>query len=99
MAGYTYTIDAPKDPDALLDYPLDWTGWLADAADTIVASTWEVADGTVIIDSGRTSFNSSGTIVWLSGGIAGETVIVTNHIVTAGGRHDDRSLRIKIKDR
>jgi hypothetical protein len=94
----TTNIEPPtfiKDPDATLDYRADWTANLA-AGDTIATSTWIVPDGIT-----KTSDASDATTAtaWLSGGTEGATYEVTNRIVTAQGRTDDRSLRIRIANR
>jgi hypothetical protein len=85
-----------KDPDAVLDYPLDWAPWLTDIADTL-------ANHTVTADAGLTMDSSSivGTkvIAWLSGGTEAETYQVVYHIITTGGREDDRSIFVKIAER
>jgi len=87
-----------KDPQAVADYKLDWSQWLP-TNDTIANSTFTVVDpgaqGVVVDD---TAFTSTTATVWLSGGLAGVRYTVTNHIVTAGGREDDRSLRITVKE-
>lgn len=83
-----------KDPDAVKDYGWDWgTHFLG--ADTIASSTWSVdsADLTIVTDSN----DSTTTTVWLSGGVLNASYTVTNEIVTAGGRTDDRSFLIRIK--
>lgn len=87
-----------KDPDAVLDYTVSWAEWLPDN-DTITASTFTVMsddDDAVTVDD--TSFNATTTTVWLSGGKTGEKYTVTNHITTAAGRQDDRSLTLTIKE-
>lgn len=86
-----------KDPDAIVDYGFNWTPWLK--GDTLTSSTWTVdAASGVVIDSN--SFDAAGeTTVWLSGGTAGQRATVTNHIVTAGERSDDRSLSIQIREK
>lgn len=87
-----------KDPDAVLDYLVDWSAWLP-TGDTITASTFTVNsedDGAIVVDD--TLFDSTTTTVWLSGGVAGEKYTVTNHITTADGREDDRSITISIKE-
>lgn len=87
-----------KDSDAVLDYTLDWSQWLT-TADTITASTYTVTPsetGGVTVDD--QSFTGTKTTVWLSGGVAGQKYFVTNHITTSGGRQDDRSLRITVKE-
>lgn len=87
-----------KDPDAVLDYSIDWSDWLPDT-DTITASTYTVvsdaADAVVVDDS---SFTTTTTTVWLTGGVVGTKYTVTNHITTSAGRQDDRSLTISIKE-
>lgn len=83
-----------KDPDAVLDYSIDWSDWLDD--DTIATSTWEAEDD-ITVDSD--SSTSTTTTIWLSGGTVGAKYRVTNHIVTAAGREDDRRITIRIRDR
>lgn len=83
-----------KDPDAVLDYTGDWAKWLG--SDTIATSTWDVPDG---ITKDSESHTSKQTLIWLSGGTAGESYQLRNHITTAAGRADDRTITIKIKER
>jgi len=80
---------AEKDPAAVLDYQFNWAEWLA--GDTISASTWTAEEGLTVEDD---DFTSVLTTVWLSGGAVGITYAVTNRIVTAGGRTDERTLRL-----
>ncbi len=82
-----------KDPDAVLDYTLDWTPFLS--GDTILTSTWLVPTGITKDSDSKTS--STATVI-LSGGTARNTYIVTNRIVTVGGIKDDRSLRIFVEE-
>lgn len=90
-----------KDPDATLDYEFDWAAppplgpWLPDG-DTITASTWAVPEG---ITKASDSHTDTTTTIWLSGGTAGASYKLTNHITTAAGRIDDRSRYITVKDR
>lgn len=97
MAKVTYqghpTRVATKDPDAVLDYQIDWSSWLD--GDTIATSTWKVPSG--IIKDSDTNDDTTATI-WLSGGTAGESYEVTNSIVTAGGRENDRTMIIPIRE-
>lgn len=82
-----------KDPDATLDYKIDWTAWLG--ADLIVTSTWSAPEG-ITIESHEN--DDKQTVVWLSGGEIG-AYSVTNRITTLGGRTDDRTIKIKIKEK
>lgn len=83
-----------KDPDGVLDYHNDWSTWLG--SDTIISSIWFSDEG-ITIDS--STFTSTGSTVWLSGGDVARLYIVTNRVVTAGGRHDDRSINITVKEK
>lgn len=83
-----------KDPDAVLDYTGSWAAWLK--GDTILTSTWEVPTG---ITKDSDSHTSTETLIWLSGGTAGESYQLRNHITTAAGRADDRTITIKVKER
>ena len=82
-----------KDPEAVLDYYLDWTPFLA--GDTIVTSVW-VATATVTIRD--PAVVGSFTQIWVEGGTAGELVDLTNHIVTTEGREEDGTLRLKVRN-
>lgn len=90
-----------KDPQAKLDYTADWSAWLAMVNDTITASTWSVPPGLTMESSPAPSISTDGkkTTVWLSGGTPGEDYPVVNHITTAAGRADDRTLNISVRQR
>lgn len=91
MAELTYFT---KDPDAVLDYVWDWAAWLD--GDTITSHD-------VTADTGLTVETSSATTtavtVWLSGGTAGETYSVACTIDTAAGRTDERTSRLRVRER
>lgn len=81
-----------KDPDAVLDYQVDWSAWLG--TDTITASTWTLDTGiTKTLDTHTTT----AATIWLSGGTDGTNYSVSNRIVTAGGRTNDRTLTILVR--
>ena len=84
-----------KDPDAVLDYSIDWSKWLA--GDQIQTSEWTVSDPAIL--GANDSNTATRTTVWLSGGMAGQSYTITNRITTSGGRTDDRSFTVKIADR
>lgn len=98
------------DPNAVLDYSVDWKhktagsrtsgnadGWLG-SGETITTSTWTVAAG--LTQTTPTPSNVDGkTTVWLTGGTAGTSYRVTNHITTSTGRQDERSLQINVTER
>lgn len=81
-----------KDPNEVLDYQLDWTARLS--GDTITTSTWVVpADITKDSDSTTTTV----TTIWLSGGDASNANghLLTNRVVTAGGRTMEQSVVVR----
>lgn len=82
-----------KRADAVLDYMVNWTTWLA--SDTIDTSTWTVPDGLTLDSSTETT---TAATAWLSGGTVGTTYEVVNTIVTAGGRTDYRTVTIEVID-
>lgn len=85
-----------KDPASTLDYTVDWDGddWLG--TDTIATSTWTVPSGLTQASSSNTTTTAT---VWLSGGVADQDYDVTNKIVTAGGRTDERTIRVQVRQR
>lgn len=88
------TID--KKPAAILDYSFDWTDWLI-GSDTISSHTVTVdASSGVTLQATNVT---SGKIVtaWLAGGTVGKKARVTCHIVTTGGRTDERSIYLNLE--
>lgn len=90
MAFPTFT----KDPQAVLDYRIDWSEWLD--GDTISTSEWVVPDALTLESESNTT---TAATVWLSGGINNGSYDITNEITTVGGRTDDRTITIKVKER
>lgn len=84
-----------KDPNAVLDYTVDWEDWLG--SDTIATSTWPVVPAGITEDS--TSNTTTEATIWLSGGTAGVTYTLVNRIVTVGLRTDDRTIYITVKEK
>jgi len=85
-----------KDPQAVLDYTIDWTKWLDEVGDSIATSTWIVPTGLTKVTETNTTKLAT---VWLSGGTAGTNYTVTNRIMTVAGRTDDRSITIRVQER
>jgi hypothetical protein len=85
-----------KDPNAILDYTVDWVNWLAEISDALSSHS-------VICPAGITCTSSvisgTGVVIWLSGGTEGTTYQIVCRVVTDGGRTDDRSIFIQIKER
>ena len=83
------------DPDALLDYSVDWSRWLV-SGDTIASVSWTVPSG---ITNDHTSNTTSRATIWLTGGTPGKSYQITCHVVTAAGREDDRTFQITVVER
>lgn len=86
-----------KDPQAKLDYTVDWTAWLQ-TGETITTSTWTVPAG-ITQTTPAPSISGGKTTIWLSGGTVSTRYVLVNHIVTSQGREDDRSLPIDVMER
>lgn len=93
-----------KDPGAILDYSIDWSGaaadggpWLA-AGETISASTWTIAPAVPLTGLLKASdtFTTTVATIWLTGGVAETIYLVTNQIVTSLARTDRRSISIRV---
>ena len=104
MADSTSTIRNNifrKDPNAVLDYNINWANWLIDE-DAISASSWFISDSALSSDLTSSSdlsidsdsFTNSTTTVWLSGGTVPSEYYVVNRITTANGRTDDRHIQV-----
>jgi len=86
-----------KDPDAKLDYQVNWATWLV--SDTISTSDWIVPTGITEMDDPThpTANTTTTATIWLSGGTIGKQYEVVNRIVTAGGRTKDHTIIIRVE--
>jgi hypothetical protein len=88
-----------KDPDAVLDYAVDWGAeYLGE--DQLAASDWSVApdepDGVVIVGS---DFDSSIATVKAGGGTPGKVYRLMNNVTLQSGRTDSRSVVLRVEQR
>jgi hypothetical protein len=87
-----------KDPDAAVDYAIDWVPYLD--GKTIVASSWSVAPeeagGAAIAEA---SFDGGRTAARVSGGILGHAYSLANHVTLSDGSGDDRSIVLRVEQR
>ena len=88
-----------KDPEASLDYAVDWGSQYLDA-DTLAASSWSVvpdeAGGLAVAAS---QFDARIATVQVGGGIAGRIYRLINHVTTASGLEDSRSIMLRVEKR
>lgn len=85
-----------KDPDATLDYTVDWSDWLAPLADVITSVDWVPSAGITVVSQSNTSAIAT---VFVSGGVVDADEFVTCRITTAGGRTDDRTIHFAMTQR
>lgn len=89
-----------KDPEAVLDYAIDWGAQYLDQGDLIADSNWSVepdeAGGVSVASS---SFGDSISTVQAAGGVAGKLYRLANRVVTQSGRTDERSIMLRVEKR
>jgi hypothetical protein len=89
----------PIDPQARLDYYVDWSAWLADG-ETITTSTWTVSNyDDTAPDISDTIDSDTAPGVWVTDTTLGDKLRLTCHIITSEGREDDRTLSLIVKQR
>ena len=86
-----------KDPGAKLDYSIDWGEWMPDG-DALASATW-TPTGVTVASSPAPSFSGNVATVWLEGGTDGDDATVTCRITTTGGRIDERTIGIRLRER
>ena len=87
-----------KDPEAVLDYSVDWSADYLQVDELIATSAWAVDPaGELTVDD--ESDADGVTTVWLSAGERRSTYVVTNTITTSEGRTEERSITIRVEDR
>ena len=87
-----------KDPEARVDYAIDWSGYLD--GQTIAESQWTATPdeaGGIAIE--QSSFDLNRSAVRLSGGTAGRLYRVTNRVTFSDGSVDERSIALRVEDR
>lgn len=89
-----------KDPDATLDYTIDWSGVLS-GSDTISTVAYEVQTGISLTTAiGGSNFTNTDTTTTcnLTGGTAGNIYAVECTITTTESRTFVRHFRVKVED-
>jgi hypothetical protein len=89
-----------KDPDAVLDYGIDWGAQYLDQGDLLADSSWWVdpdeTDGVSVVGS---LFSDSVSTVQAGGGTPGRLYRLANRVVTQSGRTDERSIMLRVEKR
>jgi len=88
-----------KDPEAALDYAVDWGSEYL-SGDVLASSSWSISPdepGGATLDG--SSFDLLIATVQVAGGVPGKIYRVTNHVTTASGREDSRSIMLRVERR
>jgi len=89
-----------KDPEAVLDYAIDWGAEYLGEGDLLAASLWWVEpdepDGVAIAGD---DFSPAVSTVKAAGGVPGRIYRLNNRVVTQNGRIDDRSIVLRVEKR
>lgn len=88
-----------KDPDAVLDYSVDWGAeYLGD--DLLAESQWSVVpDEPGGVSIAGSDFDATTSTVKAAGGLPGRIYRLVNHVVAASGRIDRRSIVLRVEKR
>jgi len=90
-----------KDPNATLDYTLDWAEY-TQAGDAIATAAWTtstISGDSAPLSIGVASVNNDKATVLISGGSAGSIYTVTCAVTTTDNLVDRRAFRIVVKQR
>lgn len=81
--------------DAVLDYTMDFTNWLAETGDSIASAKFTPASSAINVIS--TNVTTTQATAWLTGGSNGLSYPVVCHIVTEYGRQYDVTFNLIIQ--
>ena len=89
-----------KDPEAVLDYMIDWGADYLLAGELLAESAWSVTpDERGGISVAGSDFDASTSTAKAAGGVAGHIYNLANRITTGMGRVDERSIVIRVENR
>lgn len=88
-----------KDPDAALDYSIDWGAeYLGD--DQLAQSDWSVVpDEPGGVTIAASEFDSNSATVKAAGGLPGRIYRLVNQVALGSGRIDSRSIVLRVEKR
>jgi hypothetical protein len=84
-----------KDPDAAVDYRIDWSAYLG--ADSIAASSWSASPAGLTVAA--ESFTASAATARVAGGSTGTVYSLVNRITTVAGVVDERTIVVRVEQR
>lgn len=93
-----FALTWEKDPDATLDYSLEWIDWLAEIPGDGIANIYITTTAGIQVPA-QGIVNGTVTGVMAKGGVVGTTEEVTIRIATTQGRIDERTIQLSIRQR
>lgn len=96
-----------KDPDAVLDYLVDFASKTNNngkedylqIGEVILNHTAIASSSEITVDSSSLINLDTSVLLWISGGLLGKTYTITVRVVTSLGRTDDRSFQLQIVEK
>jgi hypothetical protein len=88
-------IPFTHDPDARVDYGVDWSDYL-DEGESITEHEW-ITTGDDLTLTGE-SLAGAVHATFVEGGVLGRAYRITSRITTSAGRRDDQSITLIIKE-
>lgn len=87
-----------KDPDARLDYAVDWSTFLSshDPPDTITGAAWVQYDEDLTVDD--EGLDGDRHVAFVSGGVVNKVYRLTSRITTTAGRIQDQTFALIIRE-
>lgn len=99
----TYHRTYTKDPDATIPYTINWEPYIQHGDTIASATSTAYADGvtttTTAITVDSTTNTDLTTTTVLSGGVSDANYDIKVHAVTTGGYEDDRTIRIRVRQK
>lgn len=90
-----------KDPEAVLEYTVDWDDLALESGETISTSAWAVSPAEspgLEVASSPSPSNTDGTATaWVTGGVVGHVYRLVNTITTSLGRTYEQSIVIRVE--
>ena len=88
-----------KDPDAVLDYSIDWGAEYL-GGDLVADSSWTVdPDEPGGVNIAGSDFDATTTTVKAAAGLSGRIYRLVNHVTLESGRIDSRSIVLRVEVR
>jgi len=89
-----------KDPNAVLDYSIDWGAEYLNGGELLARSDWSVVPdepgGVTVVGS---DFDATTASAKAAGGLAGRLYRLVNRVTTDAARVDERSILIRVENR